>query len=191
MDAFKKAMEQAQQAAQQAAAQAQQKVSDPTTQAQAGPDGQGRRRGPTRGGKARKGITTIVEKIDPGLLADVVIKATALQEKANSALRAKRSPYRIGEVVISAAIPPQVSFAIVRIDDREEEITGEVRESSELVDVATGEEGAVLALDGSGPPSTRSPTTGRRTRPDGPSSPLPIVPVQARVISPSQLVRVG
>ena len=55
--------------------------------------------------------------------------------------------------MISAAIPPQVSFAIVRIDDVEEEITGEVRESSELVEVATGEEGAVLALDGSGPPA--------------------------------------
>ncbi|HJT63661.1 MAG TPA: hypothetical protein VJ839_02710 [Candidatus Limnocylindria bacterium] len=153
MDSFKKAMEQAQQAAQQAAAQAQQKVSDPTTQAQArvqmAKAGVEARR---VAGKARRGLTTIVEKIDPGLLADVVIKATALQEKANGALRAKRSPYRIGEVVISAAIPPQVSFAIVRIDDVEEEITGEVRESSELVDVATGEEGAVLALDGSGPP---------------------------------------
>lgn len=153
MDAFKKAMDQAQQAAQQAAAQAQQKVSDPATQAQArvqmAKAGVEARR---VAGKARRGLTTIVEKIDPGLLADVVIKATALQEKANGALRAKRSPYRIGEVVISAAIPPQVSFAIVRIDDVEEEITGDVRESSELVEVATGEEGAVLALDGSGPP---------------------------------------
>jgi hypothetical protein len=154
MDAFKKAMEQAQQAASDAASQAQQKIGDPTTQAQArvqmAKAGVEARR---VAGKARRGITTIVEKIDPGLLADVVIKATALQEKANSALRAKRSPYRIGEVVISAAIPPQVSFAIVRIDDVEEEIIGDVLESSELVDVATGEEGAVLALDGSGPPA--------------------------------------
>ncbi|HET9497151.1 MAG TPA: hypothetical protein VFP83_02385 [Candidatus Limnocylindria bacterium] len=160
MDAFKKAMDQAQQAAQQAASQAkvagtqvQQKMGDPATQAQArvqmAKAGVEARR---VAGKARRGLTTIVEKIDPALLADVVIKATALQEKANGALRAKRSPYRIGEVVISAAIPPQVSFAIVRIDDVEEELTGDVRESSELVDVATGEEGAVLALDGSGPP---------------------------------------
>ena len=51
-------------------------------------------------------------------------------------------PYRIGEVVISAAIPPQVSFAIVRIVDAEEEISGDLRDSSELVDVATGEEGS-------------------------------------------------
>jgi hypothetical protein len=160
MDAFKKAMDQAQQAAAQAATQAkiagsqvQQKVSDPATQAQARVQmAQAGLEARRVAGKARRGLTTIVEKIDPGLLADVVIKATALQEKANAALRAKHSPYRIGEVVISAAIPPQVSFAIVRIVDAEEEITGDVRDSSELVDVATGEEGAVLALDGSGPP---------------------------------------
>jgi len=149
MDAFKKAMDQAQQAA----TQVQHKVSDPATQAQARVQmAQAGLEARRVAGKARRGLTTIVEKIDPGLLADVVIKATALQEKANGALRAKRSPYRIGEVVISAAIPPQVSFAIVRIDDHEEEISGDVRDSSELVDVATGEEGAVLALDGSGPP---------------------------------------
>ncbi|MGH2462264.1 MAG: hypothetical protein ACRDFZ_01390, partial [Candidatus Limnocylindria bacterium] len=71
---------------------------------------------------------------------------------ANASLRAKRSPYRISEVVISAAIPPQVSFTIARIDDVEEEISGEVRESSELVAPVAGEQGAVLALDGSAPP---------------------------------------
>jgi hypothetical protein len=161
MDAFKKAMDQAQQAAQQAAAQAkvagnqvQGKLNDPATQAQAkvqmAKAGVEARR---VAGKARRGVTTIIEKIDPGLLADVVIKATALQEKANAALRAKKSPYRIAEVVISAAIPPQVSFSIARVGgDIEDEIPDDVRDSSELVDVATGEEGAVLALDGSGPP---------------------------------------
>src|SRR3990172_7719441 len=90
-------------------------------------------------GKARHTLVTAIERIDAGLLADVVIKATALQEKANAALRTKRSPYRIGEGVISAAIPPQVSFAIVRIDDVEEEITGDIRESSELVQPVAGE----------------------------------------------------
>jgi hypothetical protein len=137
MAMFRKAIEEAQQAA----AQVGQKIQDPATQEQA-------RR---FAGRARRGLTTIVEKIDPGLLADVVIKATALQEKANASLRAKRSPYRISEVVISAAIPPQVSFTIARIDDVEEEITGEVRESVELVAPVTGEQGAVLALDGSAP----------------------------------------
>ena len=138
MSMFRKAIEEAEKAAQQVG----QKIQDPATKEQA-------RR---LAGRARRGLTTIVERIDPGLLADVVIKATALQEKANAALRTKRSPYRIGEVVISAAIPPQVSFAIVRIDDVEEEITGDIRESSELVQPVAGEEGAVLALDGSAPP---------------------------------------
>jgi hypothetical protein len=160
MDAFKKAMDQAQQAAQQAAAQAkvaggqvQQKMGDPATQAQArvqmAKAGVEARR---VAGKARRGVTTIIERIDPGLLADVVIKATALQERANGALRAKRSPYRISEVVISAAIPPQVSFTISRMDSFEETIDANVVESAKMVEVATGEEGAVLALDGSGPP---------------------------------------
>jgi hypothetical protein len=161
MDAFKKAMDQAQQAASQAASQAkvagsqvQQKMGDPATQAQArvqmAKAGVEARR---VAGKARRGVTTIIERIDPGLLADVVIKATALQERANAALRAKKSPYRIAEVVISAAIPPQVSFSIARKDDYEEAIASEqVIESARIVDVASGEDGAVLALDGSGPP---------------------------------------
>jgi hypothetical protein len=85
MDAFKKAMDQAQQAAQQAAAQAkvaggqvQEKLSDPATQAQAkvqmAKAGVEAKRVAV---KARRGVTTIIEKIDPGLLADVVIKATS------------------------------------------------------------------------------------------------------------------
>jgi hypothetical protein len=157
MDAFKKAMDQAQQAASQAASQAkvaggqvQQKLNDPATQAQAkvqmAKAGVEAKRVAV---KARRGVTTIIEKIDPGLLADVVIKATALQEKANKALKAKKSPYRISEVVISAAIPPQVSFAIARKDDYEEDVGDNVVESAEIVEVGTGEEDAVLALDGS------------------------------------------
>ena len=153
MDAFKKGLEQAQQAAAQAAAQANQKLSDPATQAQArvhmAKAGVEARR---VAGKAKRGITTVVEKIDPGLLADVVIKATALQERANASLREKRSPYRIAEVVISAAIPPQVSFSIARIVDHEETITGAIRDSEELVEAGATAEGEVLALDGSGPP---------------------------------------
>jgi hypothetical protein len=135
-----------------AGGQVQDKLGDPATQAQArvqmAKAGVEARR---VAGKARRGVTTIIEKIDPGLLADVVIKATALQEKANGALRDKRSPYRISEVVISAAIPPQVSFTIARMDDFAEAIGDNVVESAQIVDVATGEEGAVLALDGSGP----------------------------------------
>ena len=160
MSMLRKAIEQAEKAATDAAAQAKavsdkvgERVSDPATQAQARVQmAQAGIEARRVAGKARRGLTTIVEKIDPALLADVIIKATALQEKANIALRSKQSPYRINEVVISAAIPPQVSFSIVRVDDVTEEISGEVTESAELVEVGTGEEGAVLALDGSGPP---------------------------------------
>ncbi len=42
-------------------------------------------------GQAKRGLITAIEKIDPGLLADIIIKATALQERANHALRDKAS----------------------------------------------------------------------------------------------------
>ena len=159
MDAFKKGIEQAQQAAAQAAAQAkvaggqiQQKVSDPATQAQARVQmAQAGIEARRVAGKARRGITTVVEKIDPSLLADVVIKATALQERANQSLREKKSPYRIAEVVIAAAIPPQVSFSIARVGEVGEEILGDVLESAELVEEGKTSESEVLALDGSVP----------------------------------------
>lgn len=83
-------------------------------------------------GQARRQLVTAIEKIDPGILADVVIKATALQEKANVSLRHKSSAYRIGEIVVTATIPPQVSFGIHRIHDLEVDQTEE-----ETIDSAT------------------------------------------------------
>lgn len=68
-------------------------------------------------GRARRGLATAIERIDPNVLADVVIRATALQEKTNQALRAKESAYRISEISIGASIPPSVTFAIARIGD--------------------------------------------------------------------------
>jgi hypothetical protein len=100
-------------------------------------------------GKAKKGIITVVDKIDPGILADIVIKATALQEKANASLRQKGSPYRIAEITITATIPPQIGFSIARIGDTEEELTGHEVASMQLVEtVEEAPEGAVLTLDG-------------------------------------------
>ena len=100
-------------------------------------------------GKAKKGLVTVVDKIDPGILADIVIKATALQEKANASLRSKGSPYRIAEITITATIPPQIGFSIARIGDTEEELTGHEVASMQLVDtVEDAPEGAVLTLDG-------------------------------------------
>ena len=99
-------------------------------------------------GLARRGVTTVVERIDPGTLAEVIIKATALQEMTNASLRQKRSPYRISEVVISASIPPGVSFSIGRGDDLDDEIPTGDMSSEQLVEALdeTGE--AVVSLDG-------------------------------------------
>jgi hypothetical protein len=97
-------------------------------------------------GQARKGMATVVEKIDPSTLADLIIKATALQERTNAALRDKKSPYRINEIAISASIPPGVSFSIARIDEGEI-LSGTAVTSAELIDtVNLGEQ--VIALDG-------------------------------------------
>lgn len=99
-------------------------------------------------GAARRSVSTVVERIDPATLADLIIKATALQERTNSALRDKGSPYRIAEIAIEASIPPGVSFSIARIDDPEDFIHGETMESATLVERLdeTGE--AVISLDG-------------------------------------------
>ena len=61
-------------------------VADPTNQAHA-------RDAASRGfKKAKSGVASVIDRIDPGLLADIVIKATSLQEKANYRLHAKGSP---------------------------------------------------------------------------------------------------
>lgn len=99
-------------------------------------------------GMAKRGVSTVIERIDPGVLADLVIKATALQEMTNRALRTKGSPYRIAEISITASIPPGVSFAISRLDEEPEAIDGEVRTSRELVKQAADAGELVMALDG-------------------------------------------
>lgn len=67
--------------------------------------------------KAKRGFTTVLERIDPRILADVVVKATSLQEKANASLKDRGSAYRIGEITIGASFPPSIHFSIERIDD--------------------------------------------------------------------------
>lgn len=67
--------------------------------------------------KAKRGFTTVLERIDPRILADVVVKATSLQEKANASLKERGSAYRIGEIAIGASFPPSIHFSIERIDD--------------------------------------------------------------------------
>ena len=67
--------------------------------------------------KAKRGFTTALERIDPKILADVVVKATSLQERANASLKERGSVYRIGEIAIGASLPPSIQFSIVRVDD--------------------------------------------------------------------------
>jgi hypothetical protein len=128
--------------AQQAAGLASRTAADPATQEKLGQQAR------SALGAARRGVTTVVERIDPGVLADLIIKATALQELTNGSLREKRSPYRISEVGITASIPPGITFSIGRIDDKDEDLVGATVSSAELVDdmQETGE--AVISLDG-------------------------------------------
>ncbi|HEY2916944.1 MAG TPA: hypothetical protein VGI98_06990 [Candidatus Limnocylindrales bacterium] len=93
---------------------------------------------------AKRGISTAVERIDPAVLADIVIKATLLQEKANAALRAKGSPYRISEIAIGAAIPPSITFSIGRLDDPDDDPALKPGAPAPSVDPA----GTVTTLDG-------------------------------------------
>ena len=66
------------------------------------------------------------------MLADLIIKSTALQEMTNSSLREKQSPYRIAEVNITASIPPGITFSISRMDDKDEVVNGATISSSTL-----------------------------------------------------------
>lgn len=140
----REATQSATQGTKQAAEAASHKLTDPATRAQAGI--QARR----AGAAAKRSLTTLVEKIDPRLLADLIIKSTALQERTNQALREKESAYRIGQVEIVAAIPPQVSFAITRVDDVEDKVSGEAVSSIDLVEEVPDElPEPVLTPDGS------------------------------------------
>jgi hypothetical protein len=152
MEKARQAAEQARQAASQTIAHATSEESQAQMQKAAQSAGGGLR---GAAGSAKRGMVTLVERIDPGLLADIVIKATALQEKTNSALREKRSAYRIGELTITATIPPQIGFAITRISDDElEELRASTVESSELVETTEIDDGAIVSLDGALEPAT-------------------------------------
>lgn len=113
-------------------------IKDPATQARA----------KTALNKAKRGFTTALERIDPKILADVVIKATSLQERANASLRERGSVYRIGEIGIGASIPPSISFTIERVDDPNK--PGLVDSETLLAQVAAdgSEPETIVTLDG-------------------------------------------
>ena len=140
-EAAEAAAEQARSKATEAAGVVSHTAQDPATQEKLGQQARAAM------GAARRGVSTVVERIDPGVLADLIIKATALQEMTNTSLRDKRSPYRINEISIAASIPPGVTFAIGRIDVQEETATGTEVSSADLVDEQPAGE-AVISLDG-------------------------------------------
>jgi hypothetical protein len=146
MSFIKRAREAAEAAAEQAqlaAGMATRGAADPATQEKLGQQAR------SALGAARRGVSTVVERIDPGVLADLIIKSTALQEMTNRSLREKKSPYRIAEVSITASIPPGISFAISRMDEDDDLLPGETAVSSaELVDDMDGTGEAVISLDG-------------------------------------------
>lgn len=111
-------------------------------------------------GQAKRGLITAVEKIDPAVLADLVIKATAVQEIANRSLRDKGSIYRISEITVTASIPPQIGFAIARGDDvAEPAIPAGGVASAELADrLPTDDE--VVDLEGDVLETIEEPPTG-------------------------------
>ncbi|MBI3746050.1 MAG: hypothetical protein HY264_05920 [Chloroflexi bacterium] len=100
--------------------------------------------------RAKRGVATAIDRIDPAVLADVIIKATALQERANAALKAKGSPYRISEIGIGAAIPPSVTFAVARTDDPAADLVpaGAIASTTLVTEVPATSNGSVQALDG-------------------------------------------
>ncbi len=119
-------------------------VADPANQAHA-------RDAASRGFKrAKSGVASMIDRIDPGLLADIVIKATSLQEKANRRLREKHSPYRINEITITAGLPPDVAFTIGRIEVEEEDIPDLLNAADKEADRAAENPAADLDATGLG-----------------------------------------
>lgn len=102
--------------------------------------------------KAKRGFTTVLERIDPKILADVVIKATSLQEKANASLKARGSAYRIGQIQIGASFPPSIVFAIERVDDPHHELHDSTVLLAKVIEEAGEADGVapatIVGLDG-------------------------------------------
>ena len=98
--------------------------------------------------KARKGFSTALERIDPKILADVVIKATSLQERANASLKDRGSVYRIGEIGIGASIPPSITFTIERVDDPSKPGLSDSQTLLAQVEAEGGAPETIVTLDG-------------------------------------------
>jgi hypothetical protein len=93
---------------------------DPATHAKAKVVAVGAARGAGRAAEgAGRAVKSALDKVNPDLLAGIVIKATSIQEQANAVLRSNRSLYRIGGIEIGASFPPSISFQITRANELE------------------------------------------------------------------------
>ncbi len=107
-------------------------------------------------------INSFIERINPGLLADLIIHATAAQEKTNKALREKGSQYRISEMYLTASIPPQVGFYIARLGDAEEDALAALPAGKPVMNGVAAKKAAAPAKKATAPAKKRAP------RPAGP-----------------------
>jgi hypothetical protein len=113
---------------------------------------------PPPSARAGAALNSFIERINPGLLADLIIHATSAQEKTNKALREKGSHYRISEMYLTASIPPQIGFYIARMGDPEEEVAG----------LPAGETPAPVKKKAAPAKKAAAPAKKRAPRPAGP-----------------------
>ena len=99
-------------------------------------------------GMARRGVTTVVERIDPGTLAELIIKATALQEMTNKALRTKGRPTGSPRSRSPPRSRPASPSPSARIDEPEEHRRRGPSRRPQLVDQRPTAGEVVIALDG-------------------------------------------
>jgi hypothetical protein len=112
---------------------------DPATHAKAKVVARGAAHGAGRAADAAgRGVKSALDKLNPGTLAAIVIKATSIQEQANAALRRSKSLYRIGGIEIGAAFPPSISFQIVRAAELELEEEAEEEDAGADFDADPG-----------------------------------------------------
>jgi hypothetical protein len=102
---------------------------------------------------AGRGVKSALDKLNPSLLASIVIKATSLQEQANASLRETGSLYRISGIEIGAAFPPSISFQIARIADLDPAIAGALDEEVDPGTDLAADFGADLGVGPDVPPT--------------------------------------
>jgi hypothetical protein len=79
------------------------------------------------GRSAGRTVKGAIDKLNPGMLANVVTKVTALQEQTTHALQRRGSHYRISTIQIGASCPPSVNFQNERLHELEPEAPAPVQ----------------------------------------------------------------